>query len=454
MLNDTIDPKKELFRSLKPYQMEAVGLLSIGTFLEYFDLMLYVHMAVLLNELFFPKTDPHTAALLQAFAFCSTFIFRPLGALVFGYIGDHIGRKATVIITTAMMAISCIIMANLPTYSQIGITASWLITICRIFQGISSVGEIVGAKLYLTETIKPPIQYPMVSCISIASLTGTVAALGISTAVLSIGLEWRIAFWIGASIAIIGAAARTALRETPEFANAKRLIKKEAEQSTLNEQHYYDLKNNFNNKVNNKTILAYFLLHCTQPVCFYFIYIYCGNILKNSFSYTAGQIITHNLIISTISCLWSIFISCLSYKIYPLKIAKLITITFSIFILWLPWSLDNAKLPLHLFLIQSAIVLFGTCTIPATSIFYKHFPVFKRFTYSSLIYAIAHSLMYVVTSFGLIYLMDYWGTKGLLIIMLPIIIGYVWGLNHFENLEREIGNYPQKNFYGCSLNIN
>ena len=66
-------------------QKKAVGLLSIGTFLEYFDLMLYIHMAVLLNELFFPKTDPFTASLLSAFAFCSSYVLRPFGALVFGF---------------------------------------------------------------------------------------------------------------------------------------------------------------------------------------------------------------------------------------------------------------------------------------------------------------------------------------------------------------------------------
>ncbi|WP_342267402.1 hypothetical protein [Candidatus Tisiphia endosymbiont of Empis tessellata] len=80
--------------SLTREQKEVVGLLSIGTFLEYFDLMLYVHMAVLLNELFFPKTDPHTATLLSAAAFCSTYLLRPFGALIFGWIGDNVGRKA------------------------------------------------------------------------------------------------------------------------------------------------------------------------------------------------------------------------------------------------------------------------------------------------------------------------------------------------------------------------
>ncbi len=81
-------------------------------FLEYFDLMLYVHMAVLLNELFFPQYDNHVNRLLAAFSFCSTFIFRPLGALLFGWIGDNIGRKSTVIITTILMSFSCIVMAN------------------------------------------------------------------------------------------------------------------------------------------------------------------------------------------------------------------------------------------------------------------------------------------------------------------------------------------------------
>ena len=61
-----------IFACLSRNQKEAIGLLQIGTFLEYFDLMLYVHMAVLLNELFFPIVDPHTASLIAAIAFCST----------------------------------------------------------------------------------------------------------------------------------------------------------------------------------------------------------------------------------------------------------------------------------------------------------------------------------------------------------------------------------------------
>ena len=208
-----------LLSSLTRTQKESIGLLQIGTFLEYFDLMLYVHMAVLLNELFFPKTDPQTAALLSALAFSSTYFLRPVGALIFGWIGDNVGRKATVILTTLLMSISCMIMANIPTYAQVGITAAWIVTFCRVIQGLSSMGEIVGAEIYLTETIKEPSRYPAVGLIACSATVGSLFALFIASLAISACFNWRAAFWIGACIAVVGSIARTRLRETPEFIN-------------------------------------------------------------------------------------------------------------------------------------------------------------------------------------------------------------------------------------------
>ena len=184
-----------IFSSLSREQREAIVILQIGTFLEYFDLMIYVHMGVLLNELFFPKTDPYTTNLIAAMSFCLTFIFRPFGALIFGYIGDTYGRKATVVITTMMMAFCCTSMAILPTYAQVGIIAAWLVTICRIIQGLSSMGEIIGAQIYLSEVIKKPERYPGVTFIGAADFLGSAAALAVATAVLTAGLEWRVVFW-------------------------------------------------------------------------------------------------------------------------------------------------------------------------------------------------------------------------------------------------------------------
>ena len=329
----------QTFSSLTQNQKEAMGLLSVGTFLEYFDLMLYVHMAVLLNELFFPKTDPHTASIISAFAFCSTYLLRPIGALLFGYIGDTIGRKSTVVITTAMMAISCLVMANLSTYEQIGITATIMLTCCRIIQGMACTGESTGAELYLTETTKPPVQYTLVAMLTVYTAVGTMAALGIATMVTSLHLNWRIIFMFGAGIALVGSIARTALRETPEFADAKRRIKKVFDTTDHN-----DIQKNSNNilsknlivqeKVYLKTAIAYFFMQCTRPICFYFAYIHCGNLLKDSFLYSPEQVIHHNFIISIIDLFGLVILAALSYKIYPLKILKVKLIVFSLFLLF------------------------------------------------------------------------------------------------------------------------
>ncbi|WP_341747679.1 MFS transporter [Candidatus Tisiphia endosymbiont of Dascillus cervinus] len=435
-------------RSLTKEQKSAIGLLSIGTFLEYFDLMLYVHMAVFLNELFFPQNDPHTTAIYSATAFCSSLIFRPVGALIFGYIGDNIGRKTTVIITTFIMALSCITMANLPTYAQIGITASWLITICRILQGMSSMGEAIGAALYLTESINPPAQYPAVSSVAIFGTLGEVAALGIASLVTSYGFNWRIAFWMGAGVALIGTADRRSLRETPEFADAKRQLKKTFQQpSNVASIDLKKLENNpiWKEKANKTTILALFLMECMCPVCFYFAYMHCGNLLKTSFGYSAEQVIHQNFILSIFSFLSTLVLTYLSYRIYPLKIVKTLLLIFCLFALACPYLLNNVNSSFDVFLIQVFIMLF----VPigpnlGQSIYYKHFPVFKRFSCASLIFAISRALMYVVTPFSIVYLTEYWHHWGIMIILLPICIGFAFGLFHFEKLEKEAGNYPQK----------
>jgi MHS family proline/betaine transporter-like MFS transporter len=416
-----------IFKSLSREQKEAVGLLQIGTFLEYFDLMLYVHMAVLLNEIFFPKTDPHTASLIAAFAFCSTYVLRPFGAILFGYIGDNIGRKTTVIITTLMMSVSCAVMANLPTYAQIGITATWVITICRIVQGLSSMGEIMCAKVYLTEITKVPEQYPAVSMITVASSLGAVAALGIATLVTTTGFNWRIAFWLGAGIAVIGSIARTRLRETPEFLKKMYERKhkiKSTEKSVL-----------ANEKVRKRTMFAFFVTSCGGPMTFYIVYMHFNPLLKQSFGYSSENIIMHNFYLSLIQVSACVFFAIMSYRIHPLKIMKSGILCLVGIILLLPIIIINITHPYQLFALQSIFLLLFLSDTPAASIFIKQFPVLKRVTATSFLYALARALMYPITSFGLIYLTNFFGIYGLWLIMLPIVGGYLWAANHYASLE-------------------
>ena len=433
-----------ILSALNREQREATAILQVGTFLEYFDLMIYVHMAVILNDIFFPKTDPHTAHLISAITFCSTFIFRPFGAVLFGYIGDNYGRKVTVVITTVMMALCCATMAVLPTYAQIGITAAWLVVICRIVQGMSSMGEIIGAQIYLTELIKIPERYPIVSFINCADYLGGVAALAIASMVLAFGLDWRIIFWFGALIATVGIMARTALRETPDFINAKLRLKKQLEVTDINTSEVLCEDPIVNEKVKKKTSLAYFLIQCSHPVWFYFLYIYCASIFKHSYMYDHKHIIQHNLLLAAIEFSGIVCFSCLSYKIHPLKILRFKMVIMVILMLFLPNMLSCITTANQLFLIQICICVFKPSTTPAGAVFFAHFPVFKRFTYSSFLYALSRALMYVVTSFGLVYLTKLFGSWGLLIIFIPVLIGFNFGISHFKSLEEAVENYPSK----------
>ena len=435
-------------KHLTTEQKEAVGLLSIGTFLEYFDLMLYVHMAILLNELFFPPTDPFTASLQSAFAFCSVFVLRPVGAIIFGTIGDKMGRKLVVVITTLLMSVSCIVMATLPTYEQIGITAAWLVTICRMVQGMSSMGEIVGAEIYLTEFVRPPVQYPAVMLIAICSIVGGTVALGTAYITTTYQFNWRIAFWLGAAVALVGGVARTALKETADFANAKRRL-----ESTLNKSgvDIVKLKDDpvINEKVRFKTSIALFLIQCGWPLCFYFTYIYCGNILKNQFGYKAEEVIHQNLIISLINLFGYAVITYLSYKIHPLKILKAKLFIFLPSLVFVPYLLSGASSPMYIFLLQSFVMLFVLSTNPATPVFYKHIPIFRRFTYGSMIYAISRALMHILTSFGIVYCEKYFGQWGILLVIITMVIGYGFGIFYFVALEKESGSYSKTPAYSA-----
>ncbi len=422
--------------SLTKELKKTIALLSTGTFLEYFDLMLYVHMAVLLNGLFYEATDPHAVAVLGAFTFCSTFVFRPFGALIFGWIGDNFGRKPVMILTTSIMAISCLVMANLPTYAQIGFGASIIMTLCRIMQSMSSTGEVTSCELYLMELTKPPIQYPILGAVPFFAALGGTFALGIASLVTTTGLNWRIAFYIGTTIAVIGVIGRTTLKETPEFANTQRQIDEASRKFNLTDEQVKKVFNIKNEKVSIKTVLALGIIQCIFPLYYYFTYIYCGNLFKILFNYTAEDVIHHNFYLSIVDLSRIVFLSWVSYYINPLKILKIQLVISAIFIICCPFLLDNATASYQLTVIQYGMMLLAIHGLPAIPIFYKHIPILKRFTCAGLTYSIGRGVMFAITSFGLVYLMGWFGSSGLLMLFVPCLIAYTFALFYFDNLEK------------------
>lgn len=427
--------------NLNKEQKEAVGLLSIGTFLEYFDLMIYVHMAVLLNELFFPKYDAHATSLLSAFAFCATFVMRPFGALFFGWLGDNIGRKPIVTITTIMMAFSCFVMAVVPTYAQIGIAASVIMTLCRVIQSISSTGEVTGSEIYLMEMTKPPIQYPILGIVPLFAALGGTFALGVASVLTLNDGMWRYAFWIGTVIAVIGVVARTKLRETPEFADTRKRF--EDLKAYFTEDELQKIKFIREEKVNKNTAVALFLIQCAFPIYYYFAYIYCGNIFKNTFNYTADEVIHQNFILSLVDLSRILILMYLSYRINPLKILKVQFVISSIFMIICPFLLNMMNAPYQLALIQWGVMLFSVHGMPGIPIFYRHFPILQRFKAAGLTYSIGRAFMFAITSFGMVYLIEWFGNIGILVLSAPVLAGYGVSLFYFDRLEKaRIANLP------------
>ena len=439
----------ELTNKLTREQREAMLLLQVGTFLEYFDLMIYVHMAVVLNELFFPPSDPKTAAILAAFGFCSTYVLRPFGALIFGYIGDNWGRKPTVVITTAAMAVSCLIMANLPTYAEIGIAAGITVSILRIIQGMTSMGEVMGAHIYVSEITKPPMQYSLVSYIALAASCGSMAALGIATLTLKVGFNWRLAFWIGSGVALVGAVARTQLRETPDFVDAKRKLMnaiERANQDGLQKPAEILLSRNaiLEERINIKSFLSFLSIYCGRPLGFYLAYIYFVPVLKNDYGYSSADIVLHNFYISLVDIIGIIILAWFSKKIYPLFISRFVGYLLLALIIIAPFILTQKPNVYIILSIQMLVTVLGLRGTPSDPIFIKHFPIFRRFTAVTFGYAVSRAITYVVISFGLVYLTEWFGYYGIWFVSIPIIYFWLLAIGYYESLEKSIGIYPLK----------
>src|SRR6185436_1994781 len=124
---------------------------SVGTLIEWYDFYIFGSLATILSEQFFPQTNPTVAFLSTLATFAAGFVVRPFGALVFGRLGDKVGRKYTFLITLVLMGGSTFLIGLVPGYKQIGLFAPLLVLILRLVQGLALGGEYGGAATYVAE---------------------------------------------------------------------------------------------------------------------------------------------------------------------------------------------------------------------------------------------------------------------------------------------------------------
>ena len=202
---------------------------SLGTVFEWYDFYLYGSLAAIIAKQFFAGTDPNTAFIFALLAFAAGFIVRPFGAILFGRLGDLVGRKHTFLVTIVIMGFATFLVGVLPTYAQVGVIAPVALISLRILQGLALGGEYGGAATYVAEHAPADRRGYFTSFIQTTATLGLflslLVILGIRT---YLGEEqfadwgWRIPFLVSAILLGISVWIRLAMNESPVFARMKK----------------------------------------------------------------------------------------------------------------------------------------------------------------------------------------------------------------------------------------
>ncbi len=207
-----------------PLLRRAVGASALGNCMEWFDFGVYSYLAATIGKVFFPGASP-AAQVISSFAtFAAAFVVRPLGGLVFGPLGDRIGRQKVLATTMIMMAIGTFAIGVIPGYATIGIAAPVLLLLARMVQGFSTGGEYGGATTFVAEYSPDRRRGHLSSWLDFGTFTGYALGSALVT-VLNLALTddqmlswgWRVPFLIAGPLGVIGLYMRLKLEESPAF---------------------------------------------------------------------------------------------------------------------------------------------------------------------------------------------------------------------------------------------
>jgi MFS family permease len=201
---------------------------SLGTVFEWYDFYLYGSLAAIIAKQFFAGLDPNSAFIFALLAFAAGFIVRPFGALVFGRLGDMIGRKYTFLVTIVLMGLSTFIVGILPNYASIGVAAPIILIVLRLLQGLALGGEYGGAATYVAEHAPHGKRGAYTAWIQTTATLGLFLSLMVILATrTAIGEDafaawgWRIPFVVSILLLGISVWIRMSMNESPAFKKMK-----------------------------------------------------------------------------------------------------------------------------------------------------------------------------------------------------------------------------------------
>lgn len=201
---------------------------SAGTLIEWYDFYIFGSLATIIAAHFFPQENPTVALLSTLATFATGFIVRPFGALVFGHVGDIVGRKYAFMVTLVIMGLSTTVIGLLPTYEKAGIIAPILLLFLRLLQGLAMGGEYGGAATYVAEHSPDGKRGYYTSYIQTTATLGLFVSLGVILAIrLNLGEEqfrdwgWRLPFILSIILVIFSIFIRRTMSESPVFLEMK-----------------------------------------------------------------------------------------------------------------------------------------------------------------------------------------------------------------------------------------
>ena len=289
-------------------QTRVVVAACFGTFLEWYDFLTFASLATYFGSLFFPAEDPVAALLASLGTFGVGMIVRPLGAALFGSLGDRIGRRTTFLITIVLMGLSTVCVGLLPTYAQVGLLAPALLLLLRLLQGLSVGGEIGGAAVYLTEHAPAGRRGLYTSVLQLMGPLGIMASTLQIVALQSFlsaaefnAWGWRVPFLLSAVLLAISIKSRMNLHESPVF---RHLREKSALARTPLRECFRD------RQTLGRMGLLFFCISAGGSLIFFSAQIYTGVFLKTVAKLPAAQasglvmISTLALFPATLFCGW------------------------------------------------------------------------------------------------------------------------------------------------------
>jgi len=207
---------------------KVIAAAAAGTMIEWYDFYIFGSLAAIMSGLFFPKENPTAAFLLTLATFATGFAVRPFGAIVFGRIGDLVGRKYAFLVTLLIMGGATFLIGVLPTYEQAGIAAPLLLVALRLMQGLALGGEYGGAAVYVAEHVPDKRRGFYTSFIQTTATLGLFVSLGIILIVRTSMTEtdfktwgWRIPFLLSIVLVAMSLYIRLRLKESPLYSHLK-----------------------------------------------------------------------------------------------------------------------------------------------------------------------------------------------------------------------------------------